>query len=259
MREKSLKLKTLQNLVNPESRERKIIDKLAKTHSLTETAKALNLSYKTVWNYTTSINKAFKKKLIETKAGGKGKETAILTPFGIEILEALNSLGRSLEWLLGYVDEETEDMVKKLLKRQFVRTSARNQIPVKIKRITGGNIYALLEAETENGDTMFASITLDSLRTLKVKENTDAIFLIKASSILIGKDRVAALSCENILPSMVERIVVGAVNSEIILKTERGTELVSTITNESLNRLELKSDDCVLAIFNAINVVVGVY
>ncbi len=258
MKERQLKLKLLQNLSNPESKERKILDTLAKTRSLTETARALNLSYKTVWNYTTNINNTFKKKLIETKIGGNGKESAMITPYGMEILETLNSLGKSLERLSNYVEEETEEMVKKLLKRQFVRTSARNQIPVRVNKITNGSIYALIEAETERGDLMFASITLDSLRTLKIKEKAEVLFLIKASSILISKDETVALSSENILSSKVEKIVKGAVNSEITLKTEKGTELVATITNESVRRLGLKVGDSVFGFFNAINVIVGV-
>ncbi len=251
-------LRILQNLAIPESRERKILDTLQKTHSLTETAKALNLSYKTVWNYTTNINSAFKRKLIETKTGGKGKESATITQFGLEILNTLNNLGKSLTQLSGYVEEETEEMVRKLLKRQLVRTSARNQIPVKVIKISRGKIYALIESETEAGDTIFASITLDSLKTLKIKTGAEVFFLIKASSILIGKERTIAFSSENTIPSEVIDIIVGAVNSEIILRTEKGTELVSTITNESVIKLDLKAGSRVQAIFNAINVIVGV-
>jgi len=258
MNEKRLKLKVLQNLTNPESKERKILDTLSKTHSLMETAKALNLSYKTVWNYATNINNTFRKKLIDTKIGGKAGKNATITPYGMEILETLNNLGKSLERLSSYVEEETEEMVKKLLKRQLVITSARNQVPVTVNNITTGNIYALIEAETETGDSMFASITLDSLKTLKIKEKAEVLFLIKASSILISKDGKTALSSENILPSKVEKIVEGAVNSEITLKTAKGTELTATITNESTRRLKLRVGDSAFAVFNAINVIVGV-
>jgi molybdopterin-binding protein len=66
------------------------------------------------------------------------------------------------------------------------------------------------------------------------------------------------ISARNILKGKVKKIVHGAVNSEIVIALPGGTELVSIITKESAEALELKEGKDVYAVIKASNVMVAV-
>ncbi len=66
------------------------------------------------------------------------------------------------------------------------------------------------------------------------------------------------ISARNILKGKVKKIVHGAVNSEIIITLDGGAEIVSIITRESADALELKEGKDVYAVIKASNVMVAV-
>jgi molybdopterin-binding protein len=66
------------------------------------------------------------------------------------------------------------------------------------------------------------------------------------------------ISARNILKGKVVKIVHGAVNSEVIIELPGGTQLVSIITNSSVDTLSLKEGKEAYAIIKASNVMVGV-
>lgn len=66
------------------------------------------------------------------------------------------------------------------------------------------------------------------------------------------------LSARNLLKGTVKKIVVGAVNSEVVIELPGGAEIVSIITKESVESLELKVGKPVYAVIKASNVMVAV-
>ena len=66
------------------------------------------------------------------------------------------------------------------------------------------------------------------------------------------------LSARNILKGTVTKVTRGAVNSEVTIRLEGGTELVSIITNESVDNLELTENVTAYAVIKASNVMVAV-
>ncbi len=66
------------------------------------------------------------------------------------------------------------------------------------------------------------------------------------------------LSARNILEGTVTKVTRGAVNSEVTIRLEGGTELVSIITNESVDNLELTENVTAYAVIKASNVMVAV-
>ncbi len=66
------------------------------------------------------------------------------------------------------------------------------------------------------------------------------------------------ISARNILKGKVVKLVRGAVNSEVIIELPGGTQLVSIITNSSVDTLDLKEGKQAYAIIKASNVMVGV-
>ncbi len=66
------------------------------------------------------------------------------------------------------------------------------------------------------------------------------------------------ISARNILKGKVKKIVHGAVNSEIVIALPGGVEIVSVITKESVEALELKEGKECYAVIKASNVMVAV-
>lgn len=66
------------------------------------------------------------------------------------------------------------------------------------------------------------------------------------------------LSARNVLRGTVKKIITGAVNSEVVIVTVGGEEIVSIITRESVESLELVEGREVYAVIKASNVMVAV-
>jgi molybdopterin-binding protein len=66
------------------------------------------------------------------------------------------------------------------------------------------------------------------------------------------------ISARNILKGKVLKIVRGAVNSEVIIELPGGPQLVSIITNTSVDNLGLTEGKEAYAIIKASNVMIGV-
>jgi molybdopterin-binding protein len=66
------------------------------------------------------------------------------------------------------------------------------------------------------------------------------------------------LSARNILKGVVVNVVKGAVNSEVIIELPGGAQIVSVITNSSVENLGLKKGKEAYAVIKASNVMVAV-
>lgn len=66
------------------------------------------------------------------------------------------------------------------------------------------------------------------------------------------------LSARNILKGKVIQITKGAVNAEVIIELPGGSQLVSIITNSSVENLELQEGKQAYAIIKASNIMVAV-
>jgi molybdopterin-binding protein len=66
------------------------------------------------------------------------------------------------------------------------------------------------------------------------------------------------LSARNILKGKVVKVVRGAVNAEIIIQLPGGEQVVSIITNESVESLGLKEGKEAYAVIKASNVIIAV-
>jgi molybdopterin-binding protein len=66
------------------------------------------------------------------------------------------------------------------------------------------------------------------------------------------------ISARNVLKGKVKSVVPGAVNSEVVIELAGGQELVSVITTESADNLQVKAGKEVYAIIKASNVMLAV-
>jgi molybdopterin-binding protein len=66
------------------------------------------------------------------------------------------------------------------------------------------------------------------------------------------------LSARNILKGVVVNVVRGAINSEVTIELPGGAQIVSVITNSSVENLELKKGREAYAVIKASNVMIAV-
>jgi len=65
------------------------------------------------------------------------------------------------------------------------------------------------------------------------------------------------LSARNILKGTITKVTRGAVNSEVVIRLASGTEIVSIITNESVDNLGLKENKEAYAVIKASSVMLA--
>ncbi|MDR1728856.1 MAG: molybdopterin-binding protein [Acidobacteriota bacterium] len=66
------------------------------------------------------------------------------------------------------------------------------------------------------------------------------------------------LSARNVLKGTIKKITVGSVNDEVVLELKEGVEVVSIITKESAQNLNLEVGKEAYAVIKASNVMVAV-
>ena len=66
------------------------------------------------------------------------------------------------------------------------------------------------------------------------------------------------LSARNVLKGKIKKVIVGAVNSEVILELSQGVEVIAIITKESAESLQLAAGKDAYAVIKASNVMIAV-
>lgn len=84
------------------------------------------------------------------------------------------------------------------------------------------------------------------------------VALFKAPSVVLSTDDDLILSARNQLAATVVNINEGAVNTEVIVRTTGGVEIVAILTQESVKNLALAVNSSVKVIVKASHVLLGV-
>ncbi|HGL4260997.1 TOBE domain-containing protein [Burkholderia dolosa] len=140
-----------------------------------------------------------------------------------------------------------------------MRTSARNQFVGQIAAIKAGAVNDEITLRTQDGLEIVAVITHGSAAALGLAAGTHAFALVKASSVIVMVDVDGSkVSARNCIAGTVSSVAKGAVNSEVVIKSASGAEIVAIVTNDSVERLGLASGKAASAMFKASSVIVGV-
>ncbi len=141
----------------------------------------------------------------------------------------------------------------------IMKSSARNQIPGTVSRISRFDHHCLVTLATTHGSRISAQISQPSCQRLKLAEGSPAVAMIKAGNIMLLTDLAPmAVSAENCLPGTIARIEQGAVNNVVTLDIGGGLSLCAGITLYSSENLLLQTGTPALAVFNATDVVLAV-
>ena len=140
-----------------------------------------------------------------------------------------------------------------------MKTSARNQFTGTVSAVLVGAVNAEVHISLKGGETIVASITKESLEALEIKEGIAIVALIKAPQIIIVTDFGGyKLSARNQLKGTVSQVKLGAVNSEVDITLSGGEQVITTVTNDSVEALSLHEGQSATAVFKAGAVILAV-
>jgi molybdate transport system regulatory protein len=235
-----------------------LLELIGKTGSISKAAKEMGMSYKAAWDAVDAMNNLSDEPLVARSTGGKGGGGTLVTPKGEETIKVFKALEQKYELFLASIAHDTPsfDALYKNLRRINMKTSARNQLFGKINKIIKGAVNSEIELDIGDGAKIVSVITNDSVESLGFEVGEEAYAIIKASWIIISKEKPKKLSARNIIEAKVSGVIPGAVNSEVKMKIADKT-LAAVITNEAMEELKIKENDTVYAIFKASNVILG--
>lgn len=229
--------------------------------SISQAARDVGLTYKGAWEMIERANNLAPKVLISTAVGGKQGGGTQLTDAGKTLLKLFFELQEEHTQFLAQLNQrlgKNQEIIF-LLKRLIMKASARNQYFGEVSEVIIGAVNAEVLVALKGGNTIVAQITKESVENLNIKSGSDVVVLIKAPQIILVTDFAGfKLSARNQLAGKVSRIQKGAVNSEVIVELKGGDSVAATITNESLESLELAVGSAATAVFKAGSVILGV-
>ncbi|MOA20116.1 Molybdenum-pterin-binding protein MopA [compost metagenome] len=97
------------------------------------------------------------------------------------------------------------------------------------------------------------------MKSLGLAQGKEVIALVKAPWVMLmteGSD--IRLSARNCLPGTVKSVADGAVNAEVVLTLDGGTEVVAVVTRDAVSELGLAPGVSATAVIKASHVILGV-
>lgn len=239
----------------------RLLEMIEEHGSITKAAKAVGISYKTAWDTMDAINNLSDKPLFVRMAGGKSGGGTRLTDEGREVIRKYRVVLEEHEKFLSNISKRigSANELYKFIKRISMKVSARNIFAGTVSGLTKGAINAEVTLTLKGGDKLVSVITNESIENLGLQVGTEVYAIIKASSLLIGKDLEGTrLSTRNIMTGRIIKLLEGAVNTEVMLELSGGNTLSAIITNASAQSLSLRERDQVCAICKSSDIILGV-
>jgi molybdate transport system regulatory protein len=237
-----------------------LLTKIGETGSITAAARAVGMSYKGAWDAIDAMNNLADEPLVTRMSGGKGGGGTQLTERGKRLIDAFAALEdvhrRFFEQFETLANESAVDI--KLIRSLMFRTSARNQLAGRVVNIHFGVVNDTIELELPGGECVVATVTCESTHDLGLQIGSEAIALIKSSSVMVAlPDDGLRLSARNQFPGIVTQVTIGAVNAEVSIRLNGGSIMTSVVTVESVQALGLTEGVAVVAVVKASSVILG--
>lgn len=136
--------------------------------------------------------------------------------------------------------------------------SARNQLSGVVSSIVEGAVNNEVALTLESGDKLTTVITRASCQSMALAVGKPAIALVKAPWVILASAECGLnFSARNQFHGKVSAVAKGAVNSMVQLVTEGGLTLTSTITNESMEEMQVEVGNELIALVKASSIILA--
>lgn len=213
------------------------------TGSITRAAQAVGLSYKGAWTAIDAMNERAGAPLVVRAAGGAGGGGTRLTDHGQRLLDRYRQLDAAHQRFVQRLSAHSADLSQEfsLLNVLNVKTSARNQWVGTITAIRAGAVNDEVVLRLQGGAPLTLTLTRESTDSLDLRVQQTVIALVKASAVLLATDlQGARISASNRLDGSVRSVQSGAVNTEVLVRTDSGLDVVAIVASASIEPLRLE-------------------
>ncbi|MFM8341746.1 MAG: molybdopterin-binding protein [Methylomonas sp.] len=140
-----------------------------------------------------------------------------------------------------------------------MKTSARNQLLGKISAIQIGAVNAEVNLILNNGETITASITKESVEKLAIKPDMTVMAWVEAAQIMLVSDfGDYQISARNQLTGTIVALNSNTISAEVVISLASGDTLAAAISADSVETLGLRKGQTVSAVFKAGAVILAV-
>ena len=136
-----------------------------------------------------------------------------------------------------------------------MKISARNQFKGIVSNINAGVVNGIVTIDV-NGTPVSATISMEAIEELGLKEGSAAVAVVKATEVMVGAGEMK-LSARNKFAGKVAEIKEGVVNDIVKIETAIGT-VSATISKAAVEELSLAADSEAVAVIKATSVMVGI-
>lgn len=238
------------------------------TGSITQAARALDISYKSAWDAVDAMNNLAGFALVERTTGGRGGGRTTLTERGLRLVDRYVRIETLHAEFVAHLSAQAGDLSGAdidLLRTINMKTSARNQFHGEVVALRTGAVNDEVDLRIGREHTIVAVVTHESVESLGLAVGAKAFALVKASSVLIATELASArLSARNQFEGTVTHHEKGAVNDEVVISlggadsADGHLTVTAIVTSASAKALGLEAGVRATALFKASSVIVGV-
>jgi molybdate transport system regulatory protein len=140
-----------------------------------------------------------------------------------------------------------------------MKVSARNVFKGTISQVQSGAVNAEISLKLPGGNELVAVVTMASVKSLGLAVGKEAVALVKAPWVmLMTESSDIRLSARNCLEGKVTSVTDGAVNAEVVIRLDGGTEVYSIVTRDAVAELGLAPGVSATAVIKASHIILGV-
>lgn len=237
-----------------------LLEQIAASGSISQAARDVGMSYKAAWDAVDAMDNLAEGPLVARNVGGRHGGGTQLTQRGRKLVDVYRAAEAQFEGFMARLGRGVAgfDRFQEVMRGLGMKTSARNELAGKVKKVTKGAVNSEVVLDIGGSDELVAVITNASVENLALKRGVAAYALIKASWVILAPPGMARTSARNRLCGVVEVVHEGAVNSEVTLKLDGGKHMTAIVTLESARDLGLAPGVRACALVKASHVIVAV-
>lgn len=222
--------------------------------SLVAASKRAGLSYKGAWDMIERAALLSPRPLIDRNPGGGSERGTRLTETGMGLLAIHRRLDARKTIILRELNREFagDPLLLQWYRGLILRSSTRNQWIGEVVNVNEGIVNAMVTLKLSTGTEIIAHVGRAFQKELKLESGTPVIAVVKAPMVHLLMDADDfCLSAENQFEGVVRAVHRDDVAAEVIIGLPTGDAIVTTLSVEGIDQLNIHVGDPVTAAFDA--------
>ncbi len=236
-----------------------LLKQIEQTGSISQGAKNAGISYKSAWDAINEMNQLSDQTLVERATGGKGGGGAVVTRYGLRLIQLYDLLGQIQQKAFDVLSDDDAlplDSLLAAISRFSLQTSARNQWFGTVTARDHQQVQQHVEVLLADGQTRLnAAVTAQSAERLGLEAGKEVLVLLKAPWINLTCDAQLAAQADNQITGAIVHIAHGEAQSEVLIALPDGQTLCATVPNPQVE--DMQEQQPVTAYFNADRVILA--